>query len=262
MNAMGERGIEGAAIATITAQIIQALVTFYYFRHKSDVIKIKKICIEKSIYKAMFSVGVSAMLMQILALVQQSFLYSQAFRYGGDGMAAIMSASLKIQAFSFIPLWGMSQGLQPAIGANYGAKQFDRMRLIFKYFSIGATILSACFWIPGEVLTKPILAMFGLSPASLSLGIPSFRIMYSIFITYGLMIMMMTFFQAIGDGKNAGLMVMMRQVILFIPAVLLFPLFMGAMGIWLVLPIVDGLVVILGLIMYRRCIGKLDIKKS
>lgn len=68
------------------------------------------------------------MLMQVLTIIQQSFLYSQAFRYGGETSAAIMAVSLRIQAFSFIPLWGMSQGLQPAIGANFGAKQYNRVK--------------------------------------------------------------------------------------------------------------------------------------
>ena len=93
-----EHGVEGAAIATITAQFIQAVFTLWYFKKKSETVKIGLMRKEKEITGEMFSVGVSAMLMQVLTIVQQSFLYSQAFRYGGETSAAIMAVSLRIQA--------------------------------------------------------------------------------------------------------------------------------------------------------------------
>ena len=252
-----EHGVEGAAIATITAQFIQAVFTLWYFKKKSETVKIGLMRKEKEITGEMFSVGVSAMLMQVLTIIQQSFLYSQAFRYGGETSAAIMAVSLRIQAFSFIPLWGMSQGLQPAIGANFGAKQYNRVKKIFNVFTISSTVLAACFWIPAEVFAKQILNLFGLSDETLFLAVPNFRIMYSIFIVYGVMIMIMTFFQAIGDGKTAGVLVMLRQVILFIPTMIFLPYIFGAQSIWYVIPIVDGIVVLLGLQRYFTTVKKM-----
>lgn len=252
-----EHGVEGAAIATVTAQFVQAIVTLWYFKKKSEVVKIGLIRRENEIAGEMFSVGVSAMLMQVLTIIQQSFLYSQAFRYGGETSATIMAATLRIQAFSFIPLWGMSQGLQPAIGANFGAKQYDRVKKIFNVFTISSIVLAACFWLPAETFAKPALKLFGLSDETLLLAVPSFRTMYSIFIVYGVMIMTMTFFQAIGDGKTAGILVMLRQIILFIPSVILLPLIVGTHSLWYVLPIVDGIVVLLGIQRYFATVGKM-----
>ena len=252
-----EHGVEGAAIATITAQFIQAVFTLWYFKTKSETVKIGLMRKEKEITGEMFSVGVSAMLMQVLTIIQQSFLYSQAFRYGGETSAAIMAVSLRIQAFSFIPLWGMSQGLQPAIGANFGAKQYNRVKKIFNIFTISSIVLAACFWIPAEGFAKQILNLFGLSDETLFLAVPNFRIMYSIFIVYGVMIMIMTFFQAIGDGKTAGVLVMLRQVILFIPTMIFLPYIFGAQSIWYVIPIVDGVVVLLGLQRYFTTVKKM-----
>lgn len=252
-----EHGVEGAAIATVTAQFIQAVFTLWYFKKKSETVKIGLMRKEKEITGEMFSVGVSAMLMQVLTIIQQSFLYSQAFRYGGETSAAIMAVSLRIQAFSFIPLWGMSQGLQPAIGANFGAKQYNRVKKIFNVFTISSIVLAACFWIPAEGFAKQILNLFGLSDETLLLAVPNFRIMYSIFIVYGIMIMIMTFFQAIGDGKTAGILVMLRQVILFIPTMIFLPHIFGAQSIWYVIPIVDGIVILLGLQRYFTTVKKM-----
>ncbi|EFE92693.1 hypothetical protein GCWU000341_00580 [Oribacterium sp. oral taxon 078 str. F0262] len=71
------------------------------------------------------------------------------------------------------------------------------------------------------------------------------------------MIMTMTFFQAIGDGKTAGILVMLRQIILFIPSVILLPLIVGTQSLWYVLPLVDGIVVLLGIQRYFATVGKM-----
>ena len=117
--------------------------------------------------------------------------------------------------------------------------------------------MAACFWIPAEGFAKQILNLFGLSDETLFLAVPNFRIMYSIFIVYGVMIMIMTFFQAIGDGKTAGVLVMLRQVILFIPTMIFLPYIFGAQSIWYVIPIVDGVVVLLGLQRYFTTVKKM-----
>lgn len=128
MTLMGKYAIECAALATITAQFIQAVITLRYFLKKSKNVKIHRISMDKEIYPEMFSVGSSAMMMQFLFMIQQTMLYKMAFKYGGDTNVILMAASLRVYAFSFIPLWGMSQGLQPVVGTNFGAKQFDRVR--------------------------------------------------------------------------------------------------------------------------------------
>ena len=81
MKLMGEYAIEGAAIATVLSQIVQALLTFHYFSKKSSFVKIHKVKKYKVIYREMFSIGSSAMMMQILFAVQQTYLFKQAFVY-------------------------------------------------------------------------------------------------------------------------------------------------------------------------------------
>lgn len=132
MIAMGDRAIEGAALATIIAQLVQATVTLYYFTKKSKNVKIHEIKPDKDIYGEMFGIGASAMMMQLLFMIQQTMLYKMAFKYGGDTNGILMAASMRLYAFSFIPLWGMSQGLQPTIGINFGAKEYERVKRAMK----------------------------------------------------------------------------------------------------------------------------------
>ncbi|GAA0785719.1 MATE family efflux transporter [Hathewaya limosa] len=249
IKALGNKGIEGAAIATVTSQIVQAIITLRYFLKKSRVVKIHRIKIDKQLKNEVFSVGVSAMMMQVLTIIQQTLLYRMAFKYGDPNQAILMGASLRIQAFSFIPLWGMSQGLQPLVGTNYGAKYYDRVKKSTNMFIIGSTILALIFWIPMEIFAKGALGLFITNENIVAKGISNFRIFYGAFPIYGLMIMMITFFQSIGKGKNAGILVFLRQIIAFVPAIILMPKFFGIKAVWFTQPLVDTFVVLLGIIL-------------
>ncbi|MEX5397016.1 MATE family efflux transporter [Streptococcus sp. ZJ93] len=254
---MGEYAIEGAALATITAQFVQATVTLYYFLRKSKVVKIHKIQSDSEIKKEMFGVGMSAMMMSILFMVQQTMLYKMAFKYGGDANGILMAASLRVYAFSFIPLWGMSQGLQPVVGTNFGAKQYDRIRQAMRVFSIGGLVLAGIFWIPSLLFPSQILSLFGVEESIIAQGVGNFRLFYSVFILYGIMVMAITFFQSIGNGKKAGIIVMLRQLFLFVPAMILLPMVFGIKAVWFTQPLIDFIMILVGVFMMLGELKKL-----
>ena len=258
MKLMGEYAIEGAAIATVLSQIVQALLTFHYFSKKSSFVKIHKVKKYRAIYREMFSIGSSAMMMQILFAVQQTFLFKQAFVYGGDNWGILMSATMRLYMFSFIPLWGMSQGLQPVIGANFGAKQYGRVKDTMKIFMCGATILAAASWIPSMFCSDTLLSLFSVRHEIIEAGVKNFKMFYSTFILYGIMIMTLTFFQSIGDGKKAGIIVLLRQLVLFVPAILLFPQLFGVSAVWWAEPIVDFTMIIVGLFLMLNVMRKME----
>ena len=258
MKLMGEYAIEGAAIATVLSQIVQALLTFHYFSKKSSFVKIHTVKKYKVIYREMFSIGSSAMMMQILFAVQQTFLFKQAFVYGGDNWGILMSATMRLYMFSFIPLWGMSQGLQPVIGANFGAKQYGRVQDTMKIFMYGATILAAASWIPSMFCSDTLLSLFSVRHEIIEAGVKNFKMFYSTFILYGIMIMTLTFFQSIGDDKKAGIIVLLRQLILFVPAILLLPKLFGVSAVWWAEPIVDFTMIIAGLFLMLNVMRKME----
>ena len=242
-------GIEGAALATIIAQMITFLITLWYFLKKSKDIRINKIRLEKSLIKEMFAVGFSAMLMQVMQLVMQTILYNTASKYGGDTWQIILGAVLSVQAFAFIPLWGISQGFQPAAGTNYGAKEYDRVRQLTKVFAIGATVLSLIFYIPIMLFPNTILSWFIKDASIVSQGVNSLRMLFSIYIVFGFMITTITLLQSLGKASKAGILVLLRQLILFIPITLLLPKVMGIDGVFLAPVVTDLIVTILAIIM-------------
>jgi putative MATE family efflux protein len=250
--AMGERGIEGAAIATLLSQVIQSVVTLFYFLKKSEVVRFHGIKIAVELLPEIFSVGVSAMLMQVLFFIQQTVLYNIASRYGGAAQIILIGASQRILAFSFIPLWGMSQGLQPVAGTNFGAGLYTRVKQSANLFMLGATILALCFWIPIQLAPATMLAMFIKDQALVEQGVSYFRLMYSIFPANGVLIMALTFFQALGQGAKASVLIVLRQIGLFVPLVILLPRLMKIYGVWGSLPLADGMVFLLSIVMLTR----------
>ncbi|MCR5684244.1 MAG: MATE family efflux transporter [Lachnospiraceae bacterium] len=246
-----ENGILGAAVATVTAQLFQAVLALIYFTKKSDTVKINRIGVIGSITKSVLSVGVSAMLMQVMSMLQQTVMYNTIERFGGGEWQTILGAALSLQAFSFIPLWGISQGYQPAIGTNYGAKAYDRVRSFNKAFMIAATILAAVFYIPIMIAPKAMLSMFITDQAIVEMGAPMLRILFVSYITYGVLILAITFFQAIGKGGNAAILTILRQILLFLPLVLILPhIFTNSVaGIFYAQLITDIVVLVLGVIL-------------
>lgn len=244
-------GVEGAAIATIVSQFITAAITLWYFLNKSKMIKIHSIRLESSLLPEILSVGFSAMLMQVMTLVQQTVLYNVAVRNGGDSWQIILGAALSVQSFAFIPLWGMSQGFQPAAGTNYGAKEYERVKKITLGFSFGATILALIFYLPVEIAPKTVLSWFITDSSLVTQGAGDFRMLFSTYIILGFLITAITLFQSLGKASKASVLVILRQIALFIPMAILLPKVgnLGIHGVFLAPALTDGIIFIIGILL-------------
>lgn len=248
------KGSQAVALATIISQLIQALVTLIYFLKISPVVKFNGLKIARDINKEIFSVGISAMLMQIMMLIQMTIVYNTAVRYGGKSQIALMGAAQRVLQLAFVPIWGMSQGMQPAIGTNFGAKEYLRVKKLTNVFIIGSTVLAGIFFIIIEIFSKQILSTFITNYKIVNEGVVNFRLMYLMFLTYGFLIMIVTYFQAIGKSKQAGFLVMLRQFLLVIPLVLIIPILLNknVLGVWLALPINDTIIFIFAIFMLMK----------
>ncbi len=241
-------GIEGAAIATVIAQVVQFAITLVYFLKFSEKVRFKKIRLEKSILSGVLSVGVSAMLMQVLSLVQQTVLYSRLMVYGGDEKVILMGALMRYMMLAFIPVWGISQGFQPLAGTNYGAEKFDRVKKATKIFGLGALVLALIFWVPFILFTDGILSWFIKDNISIiTNGVFEARIAFLLFPLAGPLIIFVTLFQSIGDAKKAGSLIMLRQVILFVPLAYILPNILGlnSLGVFSSFALTDLIVFLL-----------------
>ncbi|MDD3253890.1 MAG: MATE family efflux transporter [Lachnospiraceae bacterium] len=240
-------GIEGAAYATILSQFIQAAITLWYFKKKSVHVKIERVHIESSLLPQILAVGVSALLMQVLTLVQQTVIYRVAANYGGETSQILLGAALRVWNFAFVPLWGISQGFQPAAGTNFGAKKYDRVKRLTGVFVASATVLSLLFYIPVELFPSNVLSLF-IKERDIALsGATNFRIMFSTYILQGSFIIAVTLFQSLGKANKATMLVLLRQIILFIPLAVILPMIggLGIRGVWLAIALADAILVVI-----------------
>lgn len=244
-------GIDGAAYATIFSQFVYAAFMLWHFMAKSKNVRIHGIRFEKSLASEIFGVGFSAMLMQIMTLVQQTVLYKVASIYGGDSWQILLGAALSTQSFAFIPLWGMSQGFQPAAGTNYGAKEYDRVKTVTKGFIVGATVLALIFYLPAELAPKMVLSWFITDPSLIEQGYADFRILFSTYIILGFLITAITLFQSLGKASKASVIVVFRQIALFIPMAILLPKVgrLGIHGVFMAPALTDGIIFIVAVLL-------------
>ena len=254
-----ENGVLGAAWATVISQFLQACFTLWYFRKKSDNVRINKVKIHGNMLGPVLSVGVSAMLMQVMTMVQQTIMYNTVERWGGGSWQTVLGACLSLQSFAFIPLWGISQGFQPAIGTNYGAKQYDRVRSFTKVFMVAATVLALVFYLPIMLAPKGMLGMFITDEAICAQGAPMLRVLFSTYICYGVLILAITFFQAIGKAGAASAMALLRQVLLFLPLVVLLPTVFAVpvQGVFYAQMFTDLVVLLMGIILLAKAFGNI-----
>lgn len=252
-----KQGIEGAAIATVISQAVFALATFFYFLCFSKNVKFKSFKLEKSLVGETFAVGMSAMFMQVLSLVQQTVMYSTLKKYGGEDQVILMGAFFRYMMLAFIPLWGLSQGFQPFAGTNFGAGLFERVKKgTFLFYGFGV-VLAAVFWIVFLASPEGVLSLFIKdNPALVAAGKTNATLAFLIFPLMPIMILNITLFQALGKAKPAGFLAISRQLVLFVPAVLILPHFLGVRGVWAAGLFVDGLLVIISIIITARIFAK------
>ncbi len=157
-------GPMAVAIATVTSQFIQAAFTLWYFLKKSPVVKFNSFRLERELLPEIFKIGLSAMLMQIMMLIQMTIVYNTAVKYGDSSQIAIMGAAQRVMQLSFVPIWGMSQGLQPVVGTSYGAKDYVRVKRATNVFIISSTVLATIAWLIVELFPAQILSAFITEP--------------------------------------------------------------------------------------------------
>lgn len=160
-----------------------------------------------------------------------------------------MGATLNMLSFAIIPIWGISQGLQPVVGMNFGAKKYSRVKEAYRKFVLIATGIVFIIWTVFMLFPKAILGLYITDPELVNYGSNIFRILMSTFFLQSFILLSTTLFQSVGKGGIASFLLIARQVIIFIPLIIILPLFMGLTGIWISLPISDALIAVITFIL-------------
>ncbi|MDE6665524.1 MAG: MATE family efflux transporter [Ruminococcus sp.] len=262
-------GIAGAAWATVIGQIISAvIVVVYAFNYKTVSLGKEQFSIKFFVTKRIASIGMASFFNQIAIGIVQVVLNNSLQHYGalskyGDAIPiACCSIVMKVNMIVFAIVIGLAQGTQPIESFNYGAKQYDRVRKAYKLaVGVGAGISIIAF-VLFHLFPRQILSLFGSgTDAYYELGEKFFRIF--LFFTWinCLQPITSTFFTSIGKPIKGVFLSLTRQIIFFIPCLLIFPLYFQIDGIIYTGPVADLLsaVVAISMALYEfRNIRKLE----
>ncbi len=235
-------GVRGAAIATVISQAVSAAWVLGYFLRGRSLLKLRlpNLRLRREIASGIVALGFAPFAMQLAASVLNAMLTRQLQHYGGDLAIAAMGIFFSLNMLIFMPVFGINQGAQPLIGYNYGARRFDRVRQTLRLAVAAATAVMLAGFAAVELFPSFLLRLFSRDSASLlAIGVPALRICMAALPIVGFQVVAASYFQAAGKARLSMLLMLSRQVLLLIPAILILPRFLGLMGIYYSVPLAD-----------------------
>ena len=234
-------GIQGAALATIASQGLTAIWGFsYYLKGKSN-LKFKKssLKLDMNIVKIIFAIGSAPFAMQLATSLVQVISNNALRTYGSDLAIGAMATISSIVMIFLMPSFGLVQGMQPIVGFNYGAKNYDRAIKTFKL----SLLSSSVFFIVGALLIQfvpqVLVGMFNRDPQLMDITVNGLRKYSFALPIIGISIVGTNYIQSSGKAKVAMVLSLLRQVIILIPMILILPKFLGLNGVWFAQPTAD-----------------------
>jgi len=266
-------GIKGAAWATIIGQFASFIISFvYFFKTKTFKLKRDSFRIDFSVFSNVMRLGISTIITQmsivVISLVCNIMLsrYGALSQYGADIPIAALGICMKVFGIVINIVIGIIIGAQPIIGYNYGAKKYDRVRKTFKLVFISSLIATLVATFIFEVFPKFVVSLFGSSDGLyMEFAIKTFRI-FLMFVSFTCLIKMISiFFQAIGESLKSIIVSLSRDIIFFVPLIIILPKFMGINGILWSAPLADLMGIIISsilIILFFRKLGNEYVEES
>lgn len=248
-------GIVGAAGATFISQVISGgMMIFYLPQFKSVKLTWQNFIPNIKMMPVIAKLGVSSLMFQLSSLAVQLTTnnllknYGAASIYGSDIPIAVAGIILKINAIYSAFLLGITQGAQPILGFNYGAKKYGRVRETYKYVIILCSIVSVAAFIGFEFFPSQIMLLFGKgNELYMEYAVKYLRIFLVCVVLNGSQVATTLFFPAIGKASKGALLSLSRQVIFLLPLLVIMAMITGVDGIMYAGPIADLLAWILAM---------------
>lgn len=236
-------GTAGAAAATVLAQFTGMLWVLAHFRNPRSFIHFQPgiYKLRPDIVKSIFSIGMSPFLMNICACVVVVFINIGLRDYGGDLAIGAYGIINRVLIMFVMIVMGLTQGMQPIVGYNYGAQQIRRVRQTLKYGIVAGAAITTAGLAASECFPEYIAAMFTDDKTLTELAVNGLRLSAPAFTLVGCQIVITNFFQSIGRAKLSIFLSLTRQLLFLIPALFILPRFWGLNGIWLSIPVSDVL---------------------
>lgn len=246
--------VAGAAIATVTGQVIAVCLSIFFncTKNKEIHLTIRRFRPNKRTILTIYKVGFPSIIMQSIGSVMTFGMNKILFMFSSTAVA-VFGAYFKLQSFIFMPIFGLNNGMTPIIAYNYGARNKKRITDTIRLSAIISVAIMlvglVVFQLKADFLLKNL---FEASDNMLEIGIPALQIISIHFPIAGFSIIASSSFQALGNGVYSLIISAARQLIVLLPVAFIFASVFGLSMVWWAFPIAEVISTSLSFIMLRR----------
>ena len=255
-------GVRGAALATILSQGVSCVWIVRFLLGKETTLRIRKgnLKIRPKTVGPCIALGVAPFIMQFTESVLNICFNTSLLKYGGDVAVGAMTILSSVMQMSMLPIQGLTQGAQPIIGFNYGAKKMDRVKKTFRLLLVSCVAFTAVIWLICMILPQAFILIFTDQAELIAFTKWAIRIYMAVSVIFGVQISCQQTFIALGNAKTSVFLALLRKVILLIPLIYILPAFMGdkLMAVFLAEPVADVIAVTTTSILFYRTYRTLD----
>ncbi len=249
-------GIRGAALATILSQFVSFLYVIHYLRSGKSHLKIKPHhwIPHRLMQLEILKIGLPAFVRQIGGSFLAIFLNNALGTYGGDVAITAFGIVNRLIMFIFMPMFGIVQAVQPIAGYNYGAKRYQQIKDVVKVSIRSLLIYATTGWLILLFTSSKVGYIFTTNATVIQAVALQLKYVIMMLPIVGIQIISSTVFQAFGKATPALILSLLRQIILLIPMILIFPSFLdlGLLGVYIAFPLSDFLSTVVSGLMLRK----------
>jgi putative MATE family efflux protein len=263
-----DMGVSGAALATIISQALSCIWIVVFLCSKRSLLrlKIKNLIPSPKIVLPCIALGTASFIMQSSESVISICFNSSLLEHGGDIAVGAMTILTSVMQFAMLPPQGIAQGAQPILSYNYGAKNADRVRSVYKLLLKVCLIYSVTIWALVMIFPRVFVSMFTPDSALTAFASRALRIYFSGMVLFGIQIASQMTFVSLGNAPSSVLVAVVRKFVLLLPLIYIMPRIVSdaTTGVYIAEPIADLLAVtftaILFYFQFKKALRKIEVK--
>lgn len=246
-------GISGAALATICGQTSAFIWVLHHFISRKSYIRftLRGWHVSWTLMRKIYAIGLSPFLMNCCACLVVVFINKALLdTAGADGNLAVGAYGIinRTTMFFVMIIFGITQGMQPILGYNFGAANWPRVKATLMKGIWIATAVSTIGWLLTELIPDTISHMFTTDTVMVQIARDGFRIYFIVYPLVGAQIVIQNYFQSIGKPKLSIFLSLTRQLIFLLPMLWILPPCFGVDGVWAAMSASDFIAFVLALL--------------
>ena len=240
-------GVRGAALATILSQAVSAAWVLRFLTGPKTKWRLRREYLRPrpKVFLPCLALGLSPFIMQSTESLIAVCFNSSLLKYGGDLAVGAMTVLTSMMQFAMMPLQGLTQGCQPIISYNFGARNARRVKDAFVCLLKSCVVYSAVLWAAVQLFPRVFVQIFNNTPELVDYAAWALRIYMGTTCLFGVQIACQQTFVALGNAKTSLFLAVLRKIILLIPLIYILPNFFAdkTFAVFLAEPAADFLAV-------------------